>query len=437
MFVFYYFEMIKLKLIYIIIDGMGDTPIDELAGKTPLEAAETPYMDFLAKNGKTGLMYTIGKGMAPESDAAVVSILGYDPFKYHVSRGALEAVGAGLKMRSGDLALRCNFGTLATDNVSILNRRAGRDLTQKEADELAQAITEEVQLESYPVSLQMKSTATYRAALIIQSEEGLLSGNISNTDPAYKRINGVGVADLEAKMMLKTCEPLDETKEAKISAELVNEFTRKATPILDQHEVNRRRAKEGKLKANVILSRDAGSVVPKFPSLRELYGLNFVCLADMNVERGISSLMGMSLVDLPLPSKSLENDCKLRIKKLFDVLPYYDCFYIHIKGPDEPGHDGDFNLKSELIATIDKHFVGEMLQRISLDDHLVCITADHSTSCKLKTHSDDPVPVLIAGNKLQADNVQRFSEKDCRMGELGILAQGTELIPMLVNYLER
>jgi 2,3-bisphosphoglycerate-independent phosphoglycerate mutase len=425
-----------LKLIYIIIDGMGDTPIEELDGKTPLEAAETPYMDSLAKNGKTGLMYTVGKGMAPESDVAVVSILGYDPFMYHVSRGALETVGAGLKMRSGDLALRCNFGTLAADNSSIIDRRAGRNLTQKEGDELAQAVNEEVQLESHLASLQLKSTATYRAALVIRSEDGMLSGNISNTDPAYKRINSVGVADLEAEMIMKTCNPLDDTVESKISAELVNEFTRKATPVLDQHEVNRRRAKEGKLKANVILSRDAGSMVPKFPLLKELYGLDFVCLADMNVERGISSLAGMSLVDLPLPSKNLESDCKLRIKKLFEVLPHYDCFYIHIKGPDEPGHDGDFNLKSKLIAVVDKHFVGEMLQKINLEDHIVCITADHSTPCKLKAHSDDPVPLLISGNRLKADMVQRFSEKDCKMGELGVLTQGTELMPKLVNYLK-
>ena len=177
-------------------------------------------------------------------------------------------------------------------------------------------------------------------------------------------------------------------------------------------------------------------MVPKFPLLSELYGLDFVCLADMNVERGISSLAGMSLVDLPLPSKNLESDCKLRIKKLFEVLPHYDCFYIHIKGPDEPGHDGDFSLKSELISIVDKHFVGEMLQQINLEDYIVCITADHSTPCKLKAHSDDPVPILIAGNKLQPDRVQRFSEKDCKLGELGVLTQGTELIPLLVNYMK-
>jgi 2,3-bisphosphoglycerate-independent phosphoglycerate mutase len=425
-----------LKLIYIIIDGMGDLPIEGLGGKTPLEAAETPYMDSLAKSGKTGLMYTVGKGIAPESDVAVVSILGYDPFKYHVSRGVLETVGAGLEMRNGNLALRCNFGTLAADKISIVNRRVGRNLTQREADELAEAVNKGVQLEVYPASLQIKSTLAYRAALVIRSNEKQLSGNISNTDPAYKRINSVGVADLEAEMILKTCEPLDDSKEAKISAELVNEFTRKAMPILDQHEVNRKRAKEGKLEANVILSRDAGNTVPNFPSLNELHGLDFVCLADMNVERGISRLAGMSLVDLPLPSESLEKDCELRVKKLFKTLPHYDCFYIHIKGPDEPGHDGDYDLKTKLISIVDKYFVGEVLQKLNLEDYVVCVTADHSTPCKLKAHSDDPVPFLIAGNKLQGDRVRRFSEKECKIGEIGVLPKGTELMPRLIKYVK-
>jgi 2,3-bisphosphoglycerate-independent phosphoglycerate mutase len=156
----------------------------------------------------------------------------------------------------------------------------------------------------------------------------------------------------------------------------------------------------------------------------------------MNVERGISRLAGMSLVDLPLPSESLEKDCKLRVKKLSEVLPSYDCFYVHIKGPDLPGHDGDFELKSRLIATVDKYFVGEMLQRINLEDSVVCITADHATPCKLKAHSDDPVPLLIAGNNLKGDKVQRFSEKECKMGELGVLSKGTELMPRLVKYVK-
>ena len=124
------------------------------------------------------------------------------------------------------------------------------------------------------------------------------------------------------------------------------------------------------------------------------------------------------------------------IKKLFEALPHYDGFYIHIKGPDEPGHDGNCDLKTQLIATVDKHFVGPMLEQINLEDYIICITADHSTPCDIKAHSDDPVPLLIAGNNLQADSVQKFSEKDCKMGELGLLLNGTELMPKLVSYVK-
>jgi 2,3-bisphosphoglycerate-independent phosphoglycerate mutase len=424
-----------LKLIYVVIDGMGDLPIEELGNKTPLEAAYTPNLDFLAKTGKTGLMYTVGKEIAPESDVAVVSILGYDPFKHHVSRGVFEVLGAGLTMKDGDLALRCNFATLGPDNA-IMDRRVGRSLTTKEAAELAKAINKEIELESHPASFQFRNTLSHRGSMVIRSKNRKLSGNITNTDPAYVRIQGVGVAEPEAKMILRECKPLDETEEAKISAKLVNEFTQKTKAILDQQEVNRKRMKAGKLKANIILTRDAGHRMPKFPHLDQQYGFSFACLADMPVERGISELAGMHMIFLPPPSKNLERDCKLRVEKLLENLPLYDSFYVHIKGPDEPGHDGNFKLKTRLIATVDKHFFGNILQETRLKDLVICVTADHSTPCKLKAHSDDPVPLLISGDKIQADNIQRFSEKECKKGALGILSQGTELMPKLVSYLK-
>ena len=424
-----------MKLIYIVVDGMGDLPIEELGNRTPLETAETPNMDFLAKTGKTGLMYTVGEGIAPESDVAVVSILGYDPFKYEVNRGPLEAIGSGLTMEDGDLALRCNFATLGHGNT-LIDRRVGRSLTTEEATELSKAINEKVKLELHPASFEFKGTIGHRGALVIRSKDKHLSGNISNTDPAYSRIKGIGVAEPEAEMILRKCRPMDKTEEAKISANLINEFIEKSRAILEEHKVNKRRVAEGKLSANVILTRDAGHRLPKFFNINERYGLRFVCLADMPIEKGISKLAGMHMADLPPPSKSLEKDCVLRVKKLLEVLPSYDCFYIHIKGPDEPSHDGNFNLKTKLIAIVDEHFLGNMLQKIKLEDYIICITADHSTPCKLKVHSDDPVPLLISGNKIQGDKVQKFSEKECKKGMLGVLLRGTELMPKLIMHLK-
>jgi 2,3-bisphosphoglycerate-independent phosphoglycerate mutase len=422
-------------LIYVVIDGMGDMPVKELGNRTPLEAAQTPNMDFLAKNGKTGLMYTVGKGIAPESDVAVISILGYDPFKYSTGRGILEAVGADVKVNNGDLALRCNFATLGYGN-GILDRRAGRNLTTEEAGELANAVNENVKLESYPVDFEFRNTIGYRAVLVIRSKEKPLSSKITNTDPAYSRIDKLGVAKTKIEMVLKECEPMDKTEQAKISAKIVNEFVKKSHIVLDQHEVNKRRVAEGKLKANVILTRDGGHVLPKFFDINEKYNVNFVSFAEMPVEKGISKLVGMHVTAIPPPSNDKKKDYTLRVKKLLDQLSLYDCFYIHIKGPDEPGHDGDFDVKTDIISVIDKYFFGPLLERIRLKDWVICVTADHSTPCKLKAHSDSPVPLLISGNKIEGDNVSKFSEKECKKGSLGILEHGTELMPKLMGFLK-
>jgi 2,3-bisphosphoglycerate-independent phosphoglycerate mutase len=425
-----------LKLIYVVIDGMGDLPVKQLGNRTPLEAAETPNMDFLAKNGRTGLMYSVEKGLAPESDVAVISILGYDPFKYSTGRGILEAVGAGLTVKNGDLALRCNFATLG-QGQEIVDRRAGRDLTNEEASRLSRAVNERVKLESYPVDFEFSSTIGHRAVLVIRSKTKSLSSNITNTDPAYSRVEGLGVARTQAEMVLKKSRPMDKTDEAKMSSELVNEFVEKSHLVLDESDVNKRRADQGKLRANVILTRDAGHMLPDFFNIGEKYSARFVSLADMPVERGISKLAGMDIIVIPPPSHDLRKDCVLRAKKLLDLLSSYDCFYIHIKGPDEPGHDGKYELKMNLIATIDKYFFEGLLQKINLEDFIFCVTADHSTPCELKAHSDDPVPLLISGDKVEADKVSKFSEKDCRNGSLGVLNRGTELMPMLMSLLKR
>jgi len=425
-----------LKLIYVVVDGMGDLPIRELENETPLAVAETPNMDHLAKTGKTGLMYTVSKGIAPESDVAVISILGYDPFKYSTGRGVLEAIGAGISMKNGDLALRCNFATLGS-RKEIIDRRAGRDLTSEEARVLSQAINRDLRLEAHPASFEFKSTIGHRAVLVIKSRGIPLSSKILNTDPAYSRMDELGVAETKVEMVVKKCEPMDDSDEARVSAELVNEFVEKSHKVLEDHEVNKRRVAEGKLRANLILTRDAGHRLPNFSSINEKYNVRFACLADMPVERGISKLAGMHVVDLPPPSGDLKSDSLLRVRKLLEILGLYDCFYVHIKGPDEPAHDGKFLLKTEMIATIDKNFFGELLPKINLRDCVVCVTADHSTPCKLRAHSDDPVPLLISGNEIEGDKIKKFSEKACKRGSLGILEHGSELMPKLMGFIKR
>ena len=428
--------MIKMsKLIYIVIDGLGDLPIEEIGGYTPLEYAKTPNLDYLANIGKLGLMYTVEKGIAPESDVAVISILGYDPYKYHSGRGPLEAFGAGLDMIDGNIAVRCNFATL--DNKKrIVDRRAGRNLTTEEASILARAVNREVTLDSHPAQFEFKNTLGHRGALVIQSRKGKLSGEISNTDPAYERVKGLGVAKNKVEMKLMECTPLVETESAKISAELINEFTEKSYKVLDKHEVNKKRASKGKMKANVILTRDAGDELPKLFNIGKHYKRSFACLADMPVEKGISILAGMQPIYLPPPSKNIKSDSILRVERLLEILPSFDCFYIHIKGPDEPGHDGNFKHKARIIEGIDEFFFGKLLDKIDLEKILICVTADHSTPCRLKAHSDDPVPLLTSGSGIESDGIEGFTEKKCQKGSIGVLKKGTELMPLLMKLLK-
>ncbi len=424
-----------MKLIYIVIDGMGDLPISELSNKTPLEAATTPNMDFLARHGRTGLMYSVGKGIAPESDAAVISLLGYDPFKYSTGRGVIEAVGAGLNMNDGDLALRCNFATLGNDN-QIIDRRVGRTLTTEEAAELTKAANEEIKLETCPASFQFKNTVGHRAVLVLRNKQCPLSSHITNSDPAYSVVNGIGVATPDAEMILKKSEPTDGTEAARISAGLVNEFTEKTHALWENDEVNRKRAAEGKLKANVLLSRDAGHLLPRFFNINEKYNVDFAALADMHAEIGIAKLAGMNASLLPMPTGNLEEDCTVRADRLLEILPSHDCFYTHIKGPDEPGHDGNCRRKTSVISAIDKYFFGRLLNNINLKNSVVCVTSDHATPCILKVHSDTPVPLLVSGGAIKDDEVTKFSEKDCRKGSLGIIDHGYDLLPMLMKLRE-
>jgi 2,3-bisphosphoglycerate-independent phosphoglycerate mutase len=186
-----------------------------------------------------------------------------------------------------------------------------------------------------------------------------------------------------------------------------------------------------------VLTRDAGHLLPKFFNINQHYHVDFAALADMHTERGIAQLAGMDSMLLPPPSGNLQKDCEIRVKALLDVLPHHDCFYIHLKGPDEPGHDGNYALKTQIISAIDKYFFGPLLKQISLKDNLICITADHATPCELKVHSDTPVPILISGDMLGGGKAIKFSEKECAKGSLGTLDRGCELMPKLMELIKK
>ncbi|MCX8182699.1 MAG: alkaline phosphatase family protein [Candidatus Methanomethyliaceae archaeon] len=418
-------------LLYVLLDGLGDLPVKSLGDRTPLEASDHPSMDSLAKRGVSGIVYTVGKGIAPESDVAVISMLGYDPIKTYTGRGPIEVFGSGMVMDNGDLAVRCNFATV-DDNLNIIDRRVGRSLSNGEARVLADAINRSVSLESHPATFEFKNTVGHRAVLLIKSEEGPLSGNITNTDPAYQRLEGLGIASTNFVNKVIKCEPLDNSEEARRAAELLEEFTRKSHEVLKDHPLNLIRIKEGKPPANAILSRDAGSKLPNFQHIKDKYGREFASMVEMPVERGIALLCGMDLVELPPQTGDQAWDYRKRAELASELVETYGAVYVHIKGPDEPAHDGNCEGKIRAIEMIDKHFFGNL--DLDLSETVVAVTSDHATPCLLKAHSSDPVPLMVSGGGIKNDGTAVFTESQCAKGSLGNM-NGQEVLTRIFSLI--
>lgn len=419
------------KVLYVILDGLGDRPSSRLDGKTPLEAAATPNLDRLADEGRQGIVITVGKDVAPESDVAVMAILGYDPRRYHAGRGPLEVLGAGLRFRDGDLALRGNFATLG-EGRTIADRRVGRNLTSEEAHELADAVTAELRLREAPADVVVRASIGHRCAVVFYPKDGRFSAQISNTDPAYARVGGLGVAVTNPGSEVVTCTPLDGSPEAARSAALVNEFTRRSREIMDPHPVNRRRRAEGKPPGNGILVRDAGDHLPEVPPIAERFGLEFGCFVEMPVERGIAQLLGMRVVEVPPSAGDREKSYRIWAQRAAEEIGRHGGLYLHLKGPDEPGHDGDVTGKRDVIALIDRAFFGELLPKVNASEVLIAVTADHATPCELRGHSADPVPLLVHGGGVKPDATRSFGEREAARGDLGLL-HGVDIMPLLAG----
>lgn len=416
------------RLLYVCLDGLGDDPVPELDGRTPLEAARTPFLDRLAADGRTGTVVTVGEGIAPESDIAVFAILGYDPRDEHPGRGVVEAVGVGMDFRDGDLAYRINFAT--ADYPGILDRRVGRDLSSDEASALAAEVNERLRLPG--ASFELRATVEHRGVLLIRADDGALSANVTNTDPAYRKEGHLGVALETFEPEVARCEALDGSPEARRAAELTNTFVEESARVLDASEVNEARRRAGKLPGNLVLTRDGGDHRPRLEPIRERFGPAWGCFVEMPVERGIATLLGMAPVDAPRLHSGEDYAAWARLA--VDALEGYDALYVHIKGPDVPAHDGRAEDKRDVIELIDRAFFGEVVPLLDPMRTIVAVTADHSTSCVRKAHTAEPVPLLVSGGGVPPDGTPTFGEHAAAEGALGRL-RGVEIVPRLTDLL--
>ncbi len=407
------------KILLIVLDGLGDRPNKALGGKTPLEAAAPASLNTLARGGVTGLLDIAG-GIAPESDAGVFSILGFDPKKFHVGRGLIEALGAGVKFKNGWLALRANFATCRGNK--IIDRRVGRSLSLKESRALEKELNRKIRLKN--AKFEFKATVGHRGLLIIKARG--LSKNVSNTDPAYAAGTAGGKIAVALKKFspkIVACKPLDSSAAAAKTAQLVNEFSTAAKRVLEESHVNKKRVARGLLQANCLLLRDAETRAPKISreALARLRG--WALLADMPVEAGIGWLLGMRVKKIALEATSAS-----RVRETLKLLKHHAGVYVHLKGPDLFAHDGDVVGKTNNIKELGARFFEPLIKKIDLRTVRVAVTADHATPCELKAHSGDAVPFLVAGVGVSG-NGSEFNEKAC--AESGLKMPGFKLITLL------
>ena len=403
----------KRKGILIILDGLGDRPIKELGGKTPLEYANTPNMDKLARIGVLGQQDPIAPGKPAGSDTAHLAIFGYDPYQTYRGRGFFEALGVGLTLDEDDLAFRVNFATI--ENGIVTDRRAGR-ISTEEAHELAKAIQENVKI---PVDFIFVGATGHRAVLVLK---GMAKGyRVGENDPheAGKPPHKFEYADEESKKV----------------AEILEEFVQKAHEILEKHPINEKRRKEGKPVANYLLIRGAGTY-PDIPmKFTEEWKVKAAAVVATALVKGVARAIGFDVYTPEGATGEYNTNPMAKAKKAVELLNDYDFVFLHFKPTDAAGHDNNPMRKVEMIEKADE-MIGYIMKNINLEKTVIAITGDHSTPCEVKNHSGDPVPLLIAGGGIRADYTEAFGERECMRGGIGRLI-GKYIVPMMMDLMGR
>ena len=380
------------KIVLLVADGIGDIPSEN--NKTVLEKAFIPNLNKLASKSSCGLTDPISCGITPGSGPAHLSLFGYDPIKYQIGRGVLEALGIGMELTSRDLACRGNFATLDKEGI-ITDRRAGRIATELNVKlcKFMQAKINQIG----DVEVIIRPGKEHRFVVVFRGDG--LDGALSDADPQ------------KVGEKVKFTEALD--SKAKKSAKTVNEFIKLATEVLKEHHP-----------ANTILLRGFAKH-PGLPTMKELFKLTPAAIATYPMYKGLAKLVGM---DILKTGESLNDE----FKTLQDNFSKYDFFYLHIKKTDSYGEDGNFEQKVKVIEEVDK-YIPDVL---ALKPDVLVVTGDHSTPAIMKGHSWHPNPFMLFSKYIRVDEAEQFNEKECVRGGLGRFSAVDVLPLMMANALK-
>ncbi len=385
-----------MKNVIVIGDGMAGYPLEELEGRTPLQVADTPNMDWIATNGKTGRLNNVPKGMEADSDVAIMSILSYDPKKYYTGRGPLEAAGMDIELDTNDVAFRCN---LITVNDGLIEDYSADHVSTEEAKELMKTVSGEFgDIGDFYVGVD------YRHLFVLKDRS-------SETDKltAYAPHKHVGER-------VEDC--LLEPRDLDI-AETLNEMMLDSEGVLVDHPVNKEREKAGKGVANAIWVWGHGKK-PDMEPLSEKYGISGAVISAVTLVKGLGVCAGMDKIDVPGATGYYDTDYENKAEYGLEALEDHDLVLIHVEAPDEAGHSGDLDNKIRAIENLDSRILKRVREELENDsDFSISIMADHPTPIKVKNHVSDPVPLAIYSTKNDKDKVDSFDEESVKRGSLG------------------
>ena len=393
-----------MKHIIILGDGMADWPAEQLGGKTLLQHSDTPYMDKLARMGRTGRLITVAPGFHPGSEVANLSVMGYDLPTVYEGRGSLEAASIGVELQPGDMAIRCNI--ICIEGECIKNHSAGH-ISTEEADVLVKYLQEQLGNER----VQFHTGIQYRHLLVIKG------GN--------KQIDCTPPHDVP----LQPFRPLlvkAQVPEAQETADLINELILKSQELLAKHPLNLKRMAEGKDLANSIWPWSPGyrpqmePLSVMYPSIRK-----GAVISAVDLIQGIGVYAGLRRIEVEGATGLFDTNYENKVAAALEALKTDDFVYLHIEASDEAGHEGNFALKQRTIEDLDKRAVGPIYEAVKDWEEPVAIAVlpDHPTPCKLRTHTAEPVPFLIYYPGIAPDSVQTFDEVACVEGVYGVMKE--------------
>lgn len=402
-----------MKHIIILGDGMADHPVERLGGKTLLQYADTPYMDMLAKNGRTGRLITIPEGFQPGSEVANTAILGYDLNEVYEGRGPLEAASIGYDMRADDMAMRCNIITLADGRIK--NHHGGH-LTTEQSDILIKYLDRQLGNED----IKFITGIQYRHLLIIRGGNKHIVCAPPHDHPEEEW----------RQLMVRPEHGWENLRDgdrmtAQQTADIINTLILKSQQLLEQHPFNKERAAQQKDAANSIWPW-SGGYRPKMDTLQQMYPQikEGDVISAVDLIRGIGRYAGLNRVTVEGMTGLADTNYENKAQAAIDMLRQHDFVYLHVEASDEAGHDGDLELKLKTIENLDRRIVKPVYEEVSTwTDTPVCIAIlpDHPTPVELRIHVAEPVPFIIWHPGITPDGVETYDEVSCVSGSYGLL----------------